>query len=280
MARKDDGIEIPSFLIRNDNAKKKKKSTLESSRNYRKEPKKRTKVILGFIFFIILVIALLISPIFNVYNITVKNNNRFTQENITNRVLGILQNNMFRIKLSDYKQKLEEDPYIESVTIKRKLPDTVEIYINERQAWLQIEFVGAYVYIDKKGYILEKAAEKGDFQTISGLSTDVNNYVPGNRLIESDLIKLDVVNQIMEKSKDYGILDVINNINVADDENYVLTVENGDKLIYIGNGSELVQKIREIEAILRNSQGIKGKIYLDKNLDGKMDAKPIFELEV
>lgn len=280
MSKKDVGIEIPSFLNMDNNPRRNKSNKSKSSKNYRPKSKKGLKNISIFIAFLVLLIVIFISPIFTVYHINVLNNNRISESNIVGRISGVLQKNMFKIRLSDYKKSLEEDPYIESVIIKRKLPDTIEVHINEREAWLQIEFVGAYIYIDKKGYILEKSSEKGNFQTITGFTTDTNDYIPGNRLIESDLIKLDTVNQIIEKSRDYDILDTINNIDVSNEENYVLTVENGDKLVYIGNNSELVQKIREIEAILRNSKGLKGKVYLDKNLDGKMDAKPIFELDV
>jgi len=187
---------------------------------------------------------------------------------------------MFKLSLREYKEKLENESYIEEAKIRRKLPDSIEVEIKERMPYLQIEFVGSYVYIDYRGYILETSDKKNELKILDGLSTDLEQFVPGNRLNEEDLKKLNVVNDVINKARNNGVLDSIYSIDISNSKNYVLTVENGDKLIYIGNASEMNLKMIWIKTLLKDRAGEKGSIYLDKNLDGKIDENPIFEIKI
>lgn len=283
MAKKNQGIEIPSFLNM-DKQPPKVKKTYNSKKKTKKKVKKRKnkffRIILGFVIIIGIISLLFLSPLFNIYRINVKNNIRFSSDEIKNIVQIPIGLNMFKIKLSDYKEILENESYIEEAKITRELPDTINIEITEREPYLQIEFVGAYVYIDYKGYILEVSNEKADLKILDGLSTALDQFVPGNRLNEADLKKLNIVNDIINKAKNNEILDSIYSIDVSNSKNYVLTVENGDKLIYIGDDSEMNLKMIWIKNLLKDNAGEQGSIYLDKNLDGKLDEKPIFEIKI
>lgn len=189
--------------------------------------------------------------------------------------------NMFKLVTKNYKEKFANESYIENVEIERKLPDTIVISVTERVPHLQIEFVGAYAYIDYKGYILEISNEKDEnLKILDGISTETDKFSPGQRLDEKDLEKLNTVNDILSKAQGNEIIDNIYSIDISNPKNYVLTVENGDKLIYIGNNLEMNLKMIWIKSLLKDNMGEKGSIYLDKNLDGKLDENPIFEIKI
>ena len=57
-------------------------------------------------------------------------------------------------------KNIKQNPYVENVIIKRKLPDTIEITIEEKQKSYMLQFVNGYVYINTQGYILEISENK------------------------------------------------------------------------------------------------------------------------
>lgn len=277
MAKNYDEIDIPNFLnernnikpsqknsINNKNVKKKtkkKKKKLKLNKN----TKKRLKIIFLTLLFIGSFVALLLSPLFNVTKVEVVNNSKFTKQQIESKLQIPLDTNMFRLNLKNYKEILENESYIESVKISRKLPDCIYIDVTERQPMFQIEFVNSFVYIDKYGYILEISSEmKEDLKILTGLKTTVEKYELGSKLDDEDIDKLDIVCNILEKAQNNEVLDSINSINIQNSKNYILTVENGDKLVYIGDNSNMNFKMMWLNDILNKSKGKKGVIYLEK----------------
>jgi len=90
MAKKSQGIEIPSFLNMDKQPSKTKKVSNSNKKNIpqkKKTKKKKSnviKIILILIFFIGIISLLFLSPLFNIYKINVKNNIRFSSDEIKN----------------------------------------------------------------------------------------------------------------------------------------------------------------------------------------------------
>lgn len=276
MAKNYDEIDIPNFLNERNNIKTSQKKNV-NNRNLKKnnnkkkkfrlkdKTKKRIKIFFLILLFIGSFIALLLSPLFNVTKVEVINNYRFTKEQIESRLQIPLDTNMFRLNLKSYEGILENEPYIESVKISRKLPDVIQIDIAERHPIFQIEFVNSFVYVDKYGYILEISSEKQEnLKNITGIKTTVEKYEPGNKLDDEDVDKLEIVYDILEKAKNNDVLDFINSINIQNSKNYILTVENGDKLVYIGDNSNMNFKMIWLNDLINKCKGQKGVIYLEK----------------
>ena len=94
------------------------------------------------------IICIMISPIFNIKNIEVKNNQKISSEQIISLSGVKLDENTFKYSKRDIKKKIKENAYIDSVKITRGLPDTLKIEVKERTAKLMLLYGNAYVYIN------------------------------------------------------------------------------------------------------------------------------------
>ena len=63
--------------------------------------------------------------------------------------------NIFKINKQDTREKVKQNAYIDTVEIKRTLPDVVTIVVTERTATYQISFSNMYMLINNQGYMLE-----------------------------------------------------------------------------------------------------------------------------
>ena len=117
-----------------------------------------------------------------------------------------------------------------------------------------------YAYINNQGYILEITDVKLEVPTITGYKTE--NLEPGSRLIEEDLKKLDTVIQIMKTAGEKSLDKIITNINIEDEKDYLITIESENKIIHFGNSNNVNDKFINIEAILKDTVGQKGEIFV------------------
>ena len=167
---------------------------------------------------------------------------------------------------------------METAKVKRKLPNKVEIQIEERERNFNIEFMNGYAYINNQGYILEVSQEKLDLPVIQGIKTSEEKIVAGNRLEKEDLEKLETVISITNIWKNNDIEQKITSIDITNKLEYTLYVEEEKQKIYLGDESNLNNKILWVQAIMKDNKGIEGEIYVNVDLNDKF--KPRFKQKV
>ena len=126
-----------------------------------------------------------------------------------------------------------------------------------------IEFLNGYAYINNQGYILEISEQKLELPTILGISTNQEQIVEGSRLNMQDLGKLETVIQIMNICKSCEIESKISTIDITSKNNFIINMEQEKKVIYLGNETNLKDKILYIPVILEENKGKEGAIYLN-----------------
>ena len=282
------GVNEADFKEEKKKSKKKKvsksKRAKEKSQKEKKKrkprKKKMNKKIIGFFSIIILIAVIIVlaltAPIFNITDITVNGNNQISSNMIIN-LSGLKRGeNIFKFN-SSVEQKIKENAYIETVNIKRRLPGTVEISVEERQIKYQINLINSYVYIDKNGYILENSAERKDVPVIVGLSIKEDEMMNDKRLKTEDLEKLNDIIKIVDAAKTINADILITEINTENTDNYVLYLESQNKKINIGDTSNLTNKMLYVQKILENEQGKSGSAFVNGNLSAGF--KPYFREE-
>lgn len=213
------------------------------------------------------IICLLLSPAFNVKNINVYGNNKISAETIIS-LSGInIEENLFKIIKSEAVKNIKQNAYIESVEITKKLTSTIEIEVKERETTLLINIGQGYVYMNNQGYILEVASQKLSVPIITGYTTANADLIPGNRLNNEDLTKLELVLKIKDTARSNEILDLITEIDISDDNNYKIVFVNEEKVAYLGNGSNLSTKMLYVKAMLEQEQGKPGEIFVNVDLN-------------
>lgn len=244
--------------------------------------KKRIKKVIKTLLLLAIIIGgicfALISPIFNIEDIKVNGNEQINADTIVSLSQLQVGQNIFKF----YKEKVINDiktnAYVENVKIKRKIPNKIEITIEERKQDYNVEFLNGYAYINNQGYILEISEQKLDLPVIKGISTPQEQIVEGNRLNDVDLEKLETVIQIMNICKSYDLDKKVSSIDITDSNDYIMEMNEEKKIIHLGNNSSLSNKMLYVPAILTENEGKEGTIYLNGDING--DFKPRFREKV
>jgi len=264
--------------IRNKNNKKKtnNKNAKQTKTTIKKVSKKKTdeeikkinrkKVLISITILLFLVICgtiyYLTTPVFNVASIVVHGNEKNSIDTyISLSGININETNIFAFTKNGITKKIKENPYVEQVEIKRKLPNTLEIYITERKVDYQISYSDKYIYLNNQGYVLEINEEEKDVITLNGLSSINGNIQVGQRLNNQDLSKLDTILKIVNYCKYNSIENKITNINVKNISNYTLIFGIDKKIAYLGDSSSITEKMTLIANILAAEKGKEGIIH-------------------
>lgn len=262
-----------NYNRKNPNKKKRKqykKISPEEERKRRIRKEKRLKIIkaiLKIILFIAIIAGiaafLLVSPVFNINEISVSGNNKIQATEIESLSQLNIEQNIFRFSKETVKNNIKQNAYIDSVEIKRKLPNKIEINVTERTPAYQIKFGNAFAYIDEKGNILEINEEDLKLPLITGYKTQVEDFKAGNMMQEEDVTKLDTVNSIIRVSKSNEIYDMITSIDITNDEEYKVEFKGEGKTAYLGDASNINDRILLLKEILLKEKGNQGEIFIN-----------------
>ena len=269
----------------NKNKLKKDEENRKKITRQEKKRKKRIKKIKFFlkIFLLIGIIAggitfALTSPIFNIKDISVENNVTIPSDTIISLSGLKTGENIFKFYKANIIEQIKENPYVESVEIHRKFPSTVQINITERVATYSVDYMGKYAYINSQGYILEISEDSKKIPVIQGATTNEDDIKPGNRLNNEDLKRLEQVIRIMDASKGAGLDTQITSIDISDENEYSIYLNEEKKRVYLGDGSNLSNKMLYVQAIVEQEKGKEGDIFVDGDLNNKFN--PYFREKV
>ena len=244
--------------------------------------KKRIKKVLKTLLLLAIIIGgicfALISPIFNIEDIKIEGNEQINSNTIVSLSQLQVGQNIFRFCKEKVIKDIRTNAYVENVKIQRKIPNKIEIKIEERKQDYNVEFLNGYAYINNQGYILQISEQKLDLPVIKGISTPQEQIVEGNRLNDDDLEKLETVIQIMNICKNYELDKKISSIDITDSNDYIMEMDEEKKIIHLGNNSNLSNKMLYVPAILTENQDKEGTIYLNGDING--DFKPRFREKV
>lgn len=236
----------------------------------RMKKNKLIKFILKLLVLLALFIGLtaygLTSPVFNINEIEILGNEKFNKDEYI-RLSGLsLNNNIFNFRKSMVVYGIKQNAYVESVVVKRKLPNKVEIQVEERKVNYLLELESQeFAYINSQGYILEKSKEELPLTIITGVLTDKQNIVEGNRLSNEDLERLQDVIKIKDAINNAEINQELNKINIKSKANYILTFEKEAKEVQVGGiNDNLSSKMLYLKYLLEEQEGVPGIIYLNQ----------------
>ena len=255
--------------------KKTRKESIKS--NTVKQPKNkdaRVKVPILFkigatvIIIVIAIFVFLKSPFFNIEEINVKidHNTMLTESEIKELSNIVVGQNMFSINKKKSIENIETNSYVESVKIKRKVPNKLEIEVVERTIAFQFEINGAYAYIDNCGVVIDQKSEKKDCITIAGYKTV--DIITGNKLNDEDIQGLSDVMIIIQEAKNNDIIDDITKIDISNHDDYLVYFENSGKFAHIGDITSINDKMTRVAKILKVEENVEGEIFVNVDFNG------------
>lgn len=256
----------------------------QQSKQERKRQKRKKKI--KFFLKLILVMGLtsggcvfaFTSPIFNIKDIKVLNNNLVPSDTIVSLSELKTEENIFKFYSKIVENKIQENPYVETVKIRRKFPSTVEIEIKERNPIYSIDYMGKYAYSDTQGYILEISEDSKQLIIIQGITTAEEEVAPGKRLSNEDLEKLEDVIKIMNSANENGLNGKVTSIDIQDKNEYSLYIEQEKKRVHLGDNSNLSDKMLYIVSMIEKEKDKEGDIFVNGDLNHKF--QPYFREKV
>lgn len=135
-------------------------------------------------------IAFLASPMFDIAAYEVEGNSYYSDDEIL--VMGNCKtggNIFWEAGLSDIQERLSRDAYMQEVTVKRSLPATVKITIEERKQTAAIVYGEKFVVIDGSGTVLRKTSVEPKIPVIKGLTISKMNVGQPIETEESVLLR-------------------------------------------------------------------------------------------
>lgn len=285
---REDKFDLDTETVINMTNKNKLKKDEEKRKKISREERKRKKRIKRIKLFVKLFLFVgiiaggitfaLTSPIFNIKDINVINNITIPSDTIVSLSGLKPEENIFKFYKGDVINKIKENPYVESVEIHRKLPSTIEIDVTERVATYNVDYMGKYAYINTQGYILEISDDSRGMPIIQGATTSEDEIVPGNRLNENDLRRLEVVIRIMNAAKDSGLDGQVTSIDISNENEYSIYLNDEKKTVHLGDTSNLSNKMLYIQAIIEQEKGKEGEIFVNGDINNNFN--PYFREKV
>lgn len=263
-------IDLDNEIIIGMNQKKNKTVTKKKSKKAKAtKSKKIVKKIIKWVILIAMLIGSILfffsTPLFNIAEITVQNNSKISSDTIE-QLSGIkIGENLYKLSKNQIVQNIKQNPYIESVQVKRVMPNRIELFIKERQATYELQLGNAFMTINNQGYMLELESESTGLPIITGFSTKSENIVEGSRLNEEDLVKLETVLKIIDSINVNGIIETVTSIDVSNKQNYTLVFEEEQKTVYLGDASDISTRIYKLKNILLKEKGKSGEIFINSD---------------
>lgn len=279
-AKRKENFDLDTETVIQMTNKNQKKKEEERKRKLTKEEKRRKrrnqKIKIVLEIFLILGILIggttfaMISPIFNIKDIQVVNNQYLDSETIISLSELKPEENIFRFDGGKVIKKVKENPYIKNVKIHRKIPNTIQIEIEEREHSYSVDFLGKYAYIDKQGYILEINEDNKQKPIIQGIITPEDQVLEGKRLNNEDLEKLEDVIKIMNATKEYELDTKVTSIDISNKNEYSVYLKEEKKKVYLGDNTNLSNKMLYVNAIIMGEdKGKAGEIFANGDLNKK-----------
>ena len=147
---------------------------IAARRRYNERKKRRFRTRFYVIVTVLIIGAffavLSVSSIFTVDSIEVRGNKHYTAEEIINMGHAVPGRNLFYgINRQEIEQYLEQNPYIKSARVSRKLPSTMVIKVTERKEKLAFRYDDDYLIMDGDGILLKKTRNIPKTTLIEGI---------------------------------------------------------------------------------------------------------------
>ena len=245
--------------------RRRKRKTPEQQRRHANR-RQRLFHAVGRVLFIGILLAaaiLAMTIFFQVKTISVEGAVRYSPEEIVAGMDVKQGDNLYlwnKVKVSD--AMLERFPYLETVQIRRHLPDALVVTVTECTAAVAVPADGGYYYLSEQGKVLEQNAADGGLPVVTGVT--LAEATPGQMVRQAEDAYVDALLEILQTLDAGGMLDGLRFINLQDLTDIRIGYE-GRFDIRIGPIDELAYRLRFAKTVIdeRLSPSDIGRVYWD-----------------
>ena len=189
----------------------------------RRRQRRFLRIILLITIITLILIFLFKSDFFIIENIKLDGNYIISNQEILNSSRIDLGSHIFNYNKSKAEDRIHNFSYIKDVNIRRKLPKTVEIQVEEREVYVQFNHISSYILVDDEGYILEIKEDKLENVPIF-MGFTIEDHKRENILEEDDIKNLE---NFITDADNKNVMSMIDEIIYEDDRNVNINLNNG-----------------------------------------------------
>lgn len=245
-----------------DSGKPMSKDEMRSAKKKKLLRKRKIKNYIFSLFLLALVAAagviLAFTVFFKIETISVENCTVYPQKTVVSKCGVKTGDNLLASSVKEINEKLTHAlPYIDSVTVKKKLPGTLVLTVTETREKAAVSYKGSFILLDKNGKILDTDASlmRENVALVEGVKAV--SPEEGTLIEFSSEKKQNAVFKILNGISASGI-EKISEINVNDLSNISLQYDNRIK-IKLGDISDADLKMKRAKASLEREDEINNK---------------------
>ena len=214
------------------------------------------------------------APTLQINHLVVRGHQRLSAGEVLALVDGLRGQNILSVRLDDWRARLLKSPWVHSATIRRVLPSTVEIAVQERRP-MGIGRIGTALYlIDREGVIVDEygpAYADVDLPIIDGLGT-----VPSDGGALIDVPRAEFAGRVIAAlSARPEIARRVSQIDVSDLHDAVVILDGDTALLRIGD-SEFVERLQQyIDLAPALHERMAAIDYVDLRFDERLYVRPV-----
>ncbi|QZY57166.1 cell division protein FtsQ/DivIB [Crassaminicella profunda] len=239
-----------------------------------KKVKRRKKGILFLIMILVGAVSFIIifkTDIFKIKGIQVFGNTTISKEEIVADSGIIIGNHIFKEKLKHIEANVHNNPYVKTVSVKRKLPDKIIIQIVEREEEAAIPFMNEYLIIDEDGMVLRSSTSNGNLKVIKGL--EFTNFMEGAILVVKDKGQLSKALEIVRGINKHEIF--IKELDITNKKDSIIKFTD-DLICKVGEGNNLDYRLKVLKKILEDLNQKKiTRGVIDMSYEGDPSYRPV-----
>lgn len=206
-------------------------------------------------------------------HMVVRGHQRLSTGEVLALVEGLRGQNILAVALDEWQQKLQASPWVESATIRRVLPSTVEIAIHERRP-MGIGRLGTALYlIDGKGVIIDEygpAYADIDLPIIDGIAASPQD---GGSMVE--LTRAEFAGRVIGAlAARPDIAKRVSQIDVSNLHDAVVILDGDAALLHLGDAEFVARLQQYIDLAPALHERLDGIDYVDLRFDERMYVRP------
>ena len=210
----------------------------------------------------------------HISHMTVRGHERLSTGEVLALVEGLRGQNILAVKLDEWQEKLLASPWVESATIRRVLPSTLEIAVRERQP-MGIGRLGTAMYlIDGHGVIVDEygpAYADIDLPIIDGLAASPQD---GASMVDSARAEL-AGRVIAELAVRPEIAKAVSQIDVGNLHDAVVILDGDPALLRLGDTDFLARLQQYIDLAPALRERLASIDYVDLRFDERLYVRPV-----
>lgn len=219
-------------------------------------------------------LVLVFSLFFKINTVTISGDKVYSDKMVAEKSGIVIGENLFKVNEEKISQKLSKDlPYIKSVTVERKLPDTVIIKVESAKEIAAVTTKKGFVLLDETGKVLDKNASilKENVAVINNVK--LKEYIEGEKVVLTDEKKTEALIKLFEaiENADMQLLTEIDLKNVND-----IKIKYDDRITFaVGSLTNIETKLARGMAALEKENEINA--YSEGTLDLKTEPYVYFK---